>query len=144
MPCRMCQWPRLAPTGHAPVDQPRITFKADLRPQAKALHHAGAEAFDQHVGAVDQLQQHFSGAGFTRINRNAAASAPEQAAIGIEKTGRMTVDANDLRAHVRQHHGGERRRTDRIHFNYFHTCQRSGHLRVLFCYREAVRCDPRH
>ncbi|MNK72716.1 hypothetical protein D3C87_921990 [compost metagenome] len=140
----MCQRPALTPTGHAPVDQLRITLKADLRPQAKTLHDAGAETFDQHVGAVDELQHHFGGAGFTRINRNAASPAPKQTAVGIEKTRRMTVNANDLRAHVRQHHGGERRGADRIHFHYFHTSQRSGHLRVLFCDREAVRCGSRH
>lgn len=88
---RVGQRPALAPTGHAPIDQLAIAFKAGLRAQAKALHDAGPEAFDQHVGAVDEFQQHFSGAGLARVNRNAATTAPEQTAIGIEKTCRLTV-----------------------------------------------------
>ncbi|MNM87872.1 hypothetical protein D3C81_1000650 [compost metagenome] len=139
MPRRVGQRPALAPTGHAPVDQLAVAFKADVRAQTKALHDTGAEAFDQDVGAINQLKQHFSGARLARVDGDAASPAPEQTAIGIEKTGHMAVNANDLRAHVRQHHGGERRGTDRIHFHYFHTSQRPRHFIALcFCFKETV------
>ena len=46
----------LAPAGHATVDQARIARQTFVRPEAEALHDAGAEALDQHVSAFNQFE----------------------------------------------------------------------------------------
>ncbi|MNZ81137.1 hypothetical protein D3C78_997940 [compost metagenome] len=117
----------LAPAGHAAVDQLRIARQAHVRTEAETFHHAGAEAFDQHVGFVDQLQQDIGSARLLRVDGDAAAAAAELAAVAIEETGGHTVDADHFRTHVREDHGGDRRRADRVHFDNFHTCQGACH-----------------
>jgi len=47
----------LAPAGHAAVDEARVALERDVGPEAKALHHLRAEAFDQHVGGGDQVER---------------------------------------------------------------------------------------
>src|SRR5439155_18844279 len=46
----------LPPSGHAPVDEAWITLERRFRTKPEALHHAGAEAFDQRVGVLDQAE----------------------------------------------------------------------------------------
>ncbi|MCY1526140.1 hypothetical protein D9M68_611450 [compost metagenome] len=130
---RGCQRAALAPAGHAPVDQLRVALQADIRAEPQALHDARAEALDQHIGTVDQLQQDLVGPRLARVDDDTAPPAPQQTAVRIEKSSRMAVDTDHLRTHVRQHHRGERCRADRVHFHYFHTCQGSGHRRALSC-----------
>ncbi|MCY1519488.1 hypothetical protein D9M68_542410 [compost metagenome] len=132
----------LPPAGHAPVDQLRIARQADIRTEPQALHDARAEALDQHIGTVDQLQQDLVGPGFARVDDDAPPPAPQQTAVRAEKPGRMAVDTGHLRAHVRQYHRGKRRRADRVHFHYFQTCQGSGHRRALSCRRMQTRYRP--
>ncbi|MNM54716.1 hypothetical protein D3C81_658440 [compost metagenome] len=110
-------------------------MQTDIRTEPQTLHDAGTEALDQHIGTVDQFQQNVAGARLARIDGNAASTTAQQAAVGIEEIGDLAIDADHLRAHIGQHHRGERRRADRVHFHYFHTCQGSGHRCSLSCRR---------
>ncbi|MOA05709.1 hypothetical protein D3C78_1253190 [compost metagenome] len=136
---RGCQRAALAPAGHAPIDQLRVACQADIRPQPQALHDPRAEALDQHIGTVDQLQQYLIGPGLARVDDDTPPPTPQQTAVGAEKPSRMAIDTNHLRAHVCQHHRRERCRADRVHFHYFHTCQGSGHRRALSYRRMQTR-----
>ncbi|MCY1309917.1 hypothetical protein D9M70_600590 [compost metagenome] len=121
----------LPPTGHTAVDQLRIACQADIRPEAQALHDAGTEAFDKNVGAFDQLQKHLGCARFARVDHQATAATADYAVIAVEEARLLPVDANYFRPHIRQQHGGEGRRPDRIHFDYLHPSQWSRHVSSL-------------
>ncbi|MCY1287539.1 hypothetical protein D9M70_365360 [compost metagenome] len=138
----MGQRARLTPAGHAAIDQLRIALQTDIRTKAQTLHDAGAETLNQHIRTIDQLQQNVVGARLARIDSNAAPTATKQTAVGIEEMGDLTIDTNHFRAHIRQHHGGERCRADRVHFHYFHTRQGSCHRLVLSCRRKRAGCRP--
>ena len=56
MPGAGSEWSTLSPAGHAAIDQARVGLQADLRAKAQALHHAGAEPFEQHIGFGDHAQ----------------------------------------------------------------------------------------
>ncbi|MNN16389.1 hypothetical protein D3C81_1295250 [compost metagenome] len=77
----------LAPAGHASVDQFRIALQANHRAHAQPLHHPGAEALDQHVGLVDQTQQHIHRPRFARVDANTAAATTDHAVVAIEEAG---------------------------------------------------------
>src|SRR3970040_1739326 len=47
--------PILPPAGHAAVDEARVAGERRIRAEAEALHHAGPEALDEHIGARDEL-----------------------------------------------------------------------------------------
>lgn len=53
----------LTPSGHAAIDEFFVAAEHDIGPEAETLHHAGAIAFDQRIGAVEQ-RQHLRDAGF--------------------------------------------------------------------------------
>ncbi|MNP50811.1 hypothetical protein D3C76_1450960 [compost metagenome] len=120
--------PLLAPAGHPAVDQLRVALQTHVRSKPQTLHHTGAEALDQYIGILDQLQQHLSGARLARIDGDAATTTAEHAAVGVQEVGDLTVDPYDIRPHVCKHHHGERCRTDRVHFDNFHTSQWTRHF----------------
>ena len=49
--------PVLAPAGHPPVDELGVAGEALVGADAEPLHHARAEALDQRVGALDEVEQ---------------------------------------------------------------------------------------
>ena len=122
--------PALAPAGDAPEHQLGIARQADLGPEAEALHHAGAEALDQRVGAVDQLERGRRRFRLLQVERDRAAAAIEKAAAleRIERVAagrRLAVDAHDLGAHVGEQHSGEGRRPDAGHLDDLEAGQRT-------------------
>ncbi len=56
MPCRLCQGSVLAPAGHAPIHQSRVSLLAYLRPQPQTFHYPRAETFQQAIGLSDHSQ----------------------------------------------------------------------------------------
>jgi hypothetical protein len=65
----------LAPTGHAAIDQSLVAAEDDIRPEAEALHHAGAIALHQRIGAIQQRQHLCDGSLVLEIDLDDLAAA---------------------------------------------------------------------
>ena len=78
VPGRLRQRPALAPAGHAAVDQPRVARGAVGRPEAQALHHAGAVAFDQRVGGGDERHRLGDRGGLLQIEQHDGLAAAQR------------------------------------------------------------------
>ena len=151
--------PASGPSWPQPVTRPKtrrgIAGEAGLGAEAEALHHAGAEALDQRVGAGDEFERRGDRLRLLQVEGDRAAAAIEKAAAlerveRVALAGRLAVDAHDVRAHVGEQHAGEGRRADAGHFDDLDARQRT-HARpprgrvinVAFCLsREAGTCDP--
>ena len=116
----------LAPAGHPAVYQPGIARETRLRPEAEPLEHAGPEAFDQHVGALQQLEHDLDRRGVLQIQGDRAPVAQQR--IGRRRLvlpRRGALDAHDLRAEVGEHHRAERRGPDRSDLDDFDSGKRA-------------------
>ena len=87
----------------------------DVGAEAEPLHHARPEALDQRVGALDHAQRRRDRVGVLQVEADAAPAALHD--VPVRRSGRRAhragaVDAQDLGAHVREHHRGERSRPD--------------------------------
>ena len=110
----------LAPAGHAAVDELPIAGKKNVGTEPKALHHAGAEAFDQRVGRRNQAQRRIDTGRLLQIDRNRALAAVEQRkAAGVEERNvarvcirDFAVDDEHAGAEVRENHSAEWPRAD--------------------------------
>ena len=127
---RLRERPVLSPAGHAAVDEPRVSLQANLRTEPETLHDAGAEAFDQRVGVLDDAKHRIRGAGLLQVDGKCpppALGGPlSSLAEELDVVRAMgAIDANHLGAHVGKHHGAERRRADTCHLDNFESCQRS-------------------
>jgi len=78
----------MAPTGDAAIDQIRVARLEHLRAEARPLHRSRPEAFDQHVCAVDQLDDLRRPFGRFEINFHRGARAMEhiQPRLGPPRT----------------------------------------------------------
>ncbi len=65
----------LAPTGDPSIDELRVACRHGIGAESQALHHAGAKAFDQHVGAFDQRPGHLAAALAFQIERHRSFAA---------------------------------------------------------------------
>ena len=110
------QRPLLPPAGHAAVHELWIGLEAFVRPEAKALHHAGPEAFDQCISFRHQLPGDLDVRGLLQVERDRAAAARQKIVFGfdgIAEIGRLgAIDADDVGAHVGEQHAAERPRAD--------------------------------
>ncbi|MNE26038.1 hypothetical protein D3C80_1193880 [compost metagenome] len=111
MPDLISHRPGLTPAGDAAIDQAWIARGADLRSQAQPLHHAGAEALDQSVGALDQGQDPVAVLARFQIDRHGGPAAMQDRAADLLEYGgggaAAASQAQDLGPHVGQHHAGE-------------------------------------
>ncbi len=72
------------------VDEPGVALGEPLVADAEAVHHAGAEVLDQHVGAVDQATEHLEALLLLEVDHHAALAAVdalEVAAVGAVPAG---------------------------------------------------------
>ncbi|KAG1183377.1 hypothetical protein G6F35_015362 [Rhizopus arrhizus] len=115
---RLRQRTVLPPAGHASVHQPRIARQAFVGPQAQPFHDARPEPFEQGVGLVQQPQYDIGRAGLLEVQRDRAAASVDDGAAAAQESGREPVNADHVRAHVRQHHGAERAGAYAGHFHY--------------------------
>ena len=75
--------PVLAPAGHPPVDEARVAGEALVGPDAEALHHARAEALDERVGALDQVEQRRHAVGVLQVDGDVAPAAQQHVAMRL-------------------------------------------------------------
>ena len=105
------QGARLAPPGHAPVDQPWVEGGAVRRPEAPLLHGPRTEALQEDVGAAHQAPEPFCATGSARSTvtstrpRSIAASAPSRR----RRVGRPDVAARCARCRRRVRPASSRR-----------------------------------
>ena len=101
----------LAPTGHSPVDQPRVARKTLLGTEAEAFGDAGAEALDEHVGGFHQPQHRLDPSWVLQVGLHRALSAVEHPR-GHRQTPAAAagaLDPNDVGTEIGQHHAAEGR-----------------------------------
>ena len=103
----------LAPAGHAAVDELRVAGEADVGPDAEPLGHAGPEALDERVGLLDEREHGLDAVGRLEVDADRAPAPVQDLEVRLRRVaadGAGAVDPDDLGAHVRQHHRGERAR----------------------------------
>ena len=105
----------LAPAGHAPKHQLGVACQRLCGAQAQALHHAGAKAFYDHIGAGHQLECRRLGAGQLQIQSDRAPVSTQHvnkfAADGFAAQILMrysAVNPQNVSPHVRQEHAAKR------------------------------------
>lgn len=121
----MRERPVLAPAGHAAVHQPRVACVAFGGAQPQPLHHAGAEALDEHVGFLDGIEHGLRSAFSAQVDLQRAATAREDVVRRGASAG--ALDADHLRAHVGEQHRAERTGADARHFDHPKALQWTSH-----------------
>ena len=113
--------------GHAAVDEARVPLEAGIGSETEALHHTRAEAFEEPVGAVDQIEHQRNSVRVLQIHPDAAPSSREEIAGGVrsEGVGARTHHADHLGAHVRKHHGAVGAGPDACDLDQLDSFQRS-------------------
>jgi hypothetical protein len=96
----------LAPAGHAAVDEARVSLQTDVRAEAHALGHAGAEALEERVGLFDELEHGRHALGILQVDGDRAAAAEERAGVLLARV-LDAVDADHLGAQVGEEHRAE-------------------------------------
>ena len=121
---RLRQRALLAPAGHAAEHQPRIARHHHVGPEAQPLHHAGAKAFDQRVGASEQVQYLRDCGLVLEVEFDDLSAAPRHRFQILLRAD--AIERHDFGAHVGQHHAGERARADAGEFDDAKTGERAG------------------
>ena len=119
MACRVRECAGLAPAGHAAINELRIAREHDIRPEAVAFHHAGAEAFDQAVRFFQQFQRGFDVGRILQVQTDRAAAAACHIGGAAGAAVARAVNPDHVGAHVRQQHAAERARPDPSKLNDF-------------------------
>ena len=70
--------PVLAVAGDRAVDEPRVLLAQPLVADAEAVHHAGPERLEQHVGAAREPQQHVAAAGRLEVDPDGPLAAVQR------------------------------------------------------------------
>ena len=111
----------LTPAGHAAEHELLVTAEYHIWPETETLHHAGTKAFEQRIRAVEQ-GQHLRDLHLVfqidRDNGAAARGGTFRHLVGPHQR-------DDLRAHIREQHRGERPRADAGEFDDAEAGQRS-------------------
>ncbi len=113
----------LAPAGHPPVDELRVEGVARGGADAEPLGDPGAEALDQDVGALDEVENAGGAVGGLEVDQNGALAAVGDVVgrVDGEPAATRPVHADDVRAEVGEEHGGERSRADARQFDDAHS-----------------------
>jgi hypothetical protein len=88
----------LAPAGHAAIDEARVGGQAVVGPEAEALHHAGAVAFDEAVGRGDQLAGGGEAFGLLEVEGDDPAVAVEDVDAGSKSSDAGLAPGASLRS----------------------------------------------
>ena len=106
-------WPALPPTCHPSVNQLGVCGTTRLRPQPQALHHAGAQPFDQPVSSAHQRPRYRQIRVILEVQNNRA--FPPIQHRGRSRFGPMHHD--HLGAQISQEHARKRRRSQPLKLN---------------------------
>ena len=136
--------PFLAPAGHASVDQLLVARQAVVGPEAQTFGDAGSKPLEQRVGGLHQLEHQFDALGLLEVHGDGTPVTCQHIARAAACSA-DAVNADHLRAHVREHHPAERPRPDAGEFDDAKTLQWSHRCLPPVSY--AVQCkgfaDPR-
>ena len=114
----------LAPAGHPAEYEARIARHHDIGAEAQPLHHAGTKAFDQRIGIGEQVE-HLRDSGLVlQIQFDHFPAAPRHRFQVLFRAD--AVERYDFRAHIGQHHAGERTRADAGEFDDAEAGERAG------------------
>src|SRR5699024_1846430 len=131
MSCLTAHRSVLAPPGHPPVDDSRISRQDDVRAETEPLGHARPKPLDKDVGAVDQREYRFLLLGLLeiRLYQYSIAELRVPRTYWPEVVVR-TPDARDFGTEVPQDHRRVRPRPDSRKFDDTKTGKRatSAHL----------------
>ena len=114
--------------AHAGVHQAGIAAPAFLGAEAEALHHAGTEAFDEHIGTVREAPHHLRPIGMLEVHGHRPPAAGDDVGVhGVRRRRalRRAIDPDDVGTHVAQHQRAERRRTLAAHLDHPQADQRT-------------------
>ena len=106
----------LAPAGHAAKDQFRIALQGHLRTQAEPLHDPGAEAFEDDVCGLEQLEAGLDGGRVLQVQAHGAPAARGDVR-GTSPALALAVYPHHVRAKVRKEHAAEGAGPDAREFN---------------------------
>ena len=121
---RLRQRAFLTPSGHAAIDEARVTCQHDVRAESQPLHHAGTKALDQRVGMFKQIK-HLSDRGLVlEVDFDNLSSAPGRRFKIL--SGPDAIERHHLRAHIRQHHACKGSGTDAGEFDDTETREWTG------------------
>lgn len=117
----------LAPAGHPPVDELRIAGEAGVRAHAEAFGDPGPVPLDQHVGALDEVQDGVRAGRVLEVDEDGALVAVGEVACRIDaETGpARPVDPHHVGAEIGQEHRGERAGPDARQLDHTHPGQRA-------------------
>jgi hypothetical protein len=122
VPGRARQRASLTETRHAANHQARVPGVADIRAQAQTFQHAGAETFDQHVGAVQQAQRGVAPGRRLQVQCHRAPAACVDVETLVHRqaqaAGFEPVDAHHVGAQVGQQHAAHRAGADAREFDH--------------------------
>jgi hypothetical protein len=106
MPSGLSHGSILSPPRHARIDEPGIARQNDIGTEAKALHNARPEAFDEDICFFDRAQTETDGLGFLEVEHKQAALPTIDGRVGNCKKilGAGALDAQHIRAKVGQQH----------------------------------------
>ena len=116
--------PELTPAGHAAKDQFRIALQGHLGTQAEPLHDPGAEAFEDDVCGLEQLEAGLDGGWVLQVQAHGA-PAPGGDVGRTASALALTVDPHHVRAKVRKEHAAEGAGPDAREFDDLEPGQRS-------------------
>ena len=98
----------LTPASHAAIDQTRISRQTDIGPKTQSFCHTGTKTFQQHIGALHQLEHGFNAGITLKVYCDALAASGEHIVlVGVLTLRALSVNANYLCTHIRQHHAAK-------------------------------------
>ena len=119
----------LAPAGDAAVHELRVAREAGVGAKPQALGDPRPKSFDQRVGALDEVEHDFHGAGILEIERNGIAVAQQRVVFqrtrNAELPRLLAIDAQHRRAQIGEQHRAHRPGADAGELDDFQAVQRS-------------------
>ncbi len=117
----------LAPAGHPPVDERGVAGQRRLGSHAQPLGDAGAEALEEDVGPLDEVEHGAGAVGGLEVDEDGPLVAIGDVVRRVDAQPRAAgaVDAHDVGTEVAEQHGRERARPDPRELDHAHSGERT-------------------